>query len=281
MKRLIAVSGGVDSVVLLDSVLRHGQDEVVVAHFDHGIRAESAADARFVAGLARRYKVPYFTRREELGTAASEDVARQRRYQFLFDAAARWGGRVTTAHHQDDVIETIALNLRRGTRWRGLAAMGDQRIERPLLEWTKQDIYDYALRHRLEWVEDATNQSSAYLRNQLRRQLHMKLTDQQRAALGRLWRQQWRLRQEIDKETLGLSSRLGSRYFWAHIPIEPARELLHREVQRLTGVSLLSAQLDRLLIAIKTGRAGTVWQPAANVRVKLSVKSVTIKRVTR
>lgn len=268
-------------MVLLDSVLRHGQDEVVVAHFDHGIRAESAADARFVVGLARRYNVPYVTRREELGPAASEDVARQRRYQFLFDAAARWGGRVTTAHHQDDVIETIALNLRRGTRWRGLAAMGDQRIERPLLEWTKQDIYDYALRHRLEWVEDATNRSDAYLRNQLRRQLHMKLTDQQRVALGQLWHQQWQLRREIDKETLRLSPHLSSRYFWAHIPIEPARELLHREVQRLTGVSLLSAQLDRLLIAIKIGRAGTVWQPAANVRVKLSVKSVTIKRVTR
>ena len=281
MRRLIAVSGGVDSVVLLDNILRHGQDEVVVAHFDHGIRAESAADARFVAGLARRYNVPYVTRREELGAAASEDVARQRRYQFLFDAAARWGGRVTTAHHQDDVIETIALNLRRGTRWRGLAAMGDQQIERPLLEWTKQDIYEYALRHRLEWVEDATNQSDAYLRNQLRRQLQVGLTDQQRAALGRLWRQQWRLRREIDKETLRLSPHLSSRYFWAHIPIEPARELLHREVQRLTGVSLLSAQLDRLLIAIKIGRAGTVWQPAAHVRVKLSVKSVTIKRVTR
>ena len=281
MKRLIAVSGGVDSVVLLDTILRHGQDEVAVAHFDHGIRTASEADARFVAGLACRYKVPYVTRREELGAAASEDMARQRRYQFLFDAAVRWGGRVTTAHHQDDVIETIALNLRRGTRWRGLAAMGDQRIERPLLEWTKRDIYDYALRYRLEWVEDATNQSNAYLRNQLRRQLQARLTDQQRAALGRLWRQQWRLRRAIDKETLRLSSRLGSRYFWAHIPVAPARELLHREVQRLTGVSLLSAQLDRLLIAIKTGRAGTVWQPAANVRVKLSVKSVTIKRVTR
>lgn len=268
-------------MVLLDNILRHGQDEVVVAHFDHGIRAESAADARFVAGLACRYNVPCVTRREELGPAASEDVARQRRYQFLFDAAARWGGRVTTAHHQDDVIETIALNLRRGTRWRGLAAMGDQRIERPLLEWTKRDIYDYALRHRLEWVEDATNQSDAYLRNQLRRQLQARLTDQQRAALGRLWHQQRQLCREIDQETLRLSPRLSSRYFWAHIPIEPARELLHREVQRLTGVSLLSAQLDRLLIAIKIGRAGTVWQPVAHVRVKLSVKSVTIKRVTR
>ena len=268
-------------MVLLDSVLRHGQDEVVVAHFDHGIRAESAADARFVVGLARRYNVPYVTRREELGVTASEDTARQRRYQFLFDAAARWGGRVTTAHHQDDVIETIALNLQRGTRWRGLAVMGDQRIERPLLEWTKHDIYDYALRHRLEWVEDATNQSDAYLRNQLRRQLQAKLTDEQRAILGQLWRQQRQLRQEIDQEIMRLSPRLSSRYFWAHIPIEPARELLHREVQCLTGVSLLSVQLDRLLIAIKTGRAGTVWQPAAHVRVKLSVKSVTIKRVTR
>lgn len=67
MKLIVAVSGGVDSVVLLDMLVRAGQDGLVVAHFDHGIRDDSAADARFVEGLAVSYGLSFEMRREELG----------------------------------------------------------------------------------------------------------------------------------------------------------------------------------------------------------------------
>ena len=148
MKRVVAVSGGVDSVVLLDMLAAEGVN-IVVAHFDHGIRPDSAADARFVKALAARYGVEYIGKREELGADASEELARERRYAFLHEVAQKHHAKLVTAHHLDDLIETIALNMRRGTRWQGLRAMSDERIERPLLKRTKSELIAYALETRL------------------------------------------------------------------------------------------------------------------------------------
>ena len=75
MKYVLAISGGVDSVVLLDMMSQLNKD-IVVAHFDHGIREDSAADARFVEALANRYGVEFIVERVELGVTASEDLAR-------------------------------------------------------------------------------------------------------------------------------------------------------------------------------------------------------------
>ena len=149
MRYVLAISGGVDSVVLLD-VMSRTEKDIVVAHFDHGIRQDSAADARFVEALAAKYRAQYIGQREELGADASEEQARERRYAFLNDIAADFGGTVATAHHQDDIVETVALNLRRGARWRGLAGMSDSRILRPLSSWTKQQVYEYAAKHNEE-----------------------------------------------------------------------------------------------------------------------------------
>ena len=174
MRYVLAISGGVDSVVLLD-VMSRTEKDIVVAHFDHGIRQDSAADARFVEALAAKYRAQYIGQREELGADASEEQARERRYAFLNDIAADFGGTVATAHHQDDIVETVALNLRRGARWRGLAGMSDSRILRPLSSWTKQQVYEYAAKHRLEWCEDETNSSEKYTRNILRRRIHQQI----------------------------------------------------------------------------------------------------------
>ncbi len=67
MKYLVAVSGGIDSVVLLDILVKDAQHELIVAHFDHGIREDSADDERFVRGLAAQYGLPFTSRRTELG----------------------------------------------------------------------------------------------------------------------------------------------------------------------------------------------------------------------
>jgi tRNA(Ile)-lysidine synthase len=82
MKYLVAVSGGIDSVVLLHKLVAAGEHELVVAHFDHGIREDSAEDARFVKGLAEHYGLPFVMKREELGKTAGEEQARTRRYAF-------------------------------------------------------------------------------------------------------------------------------------------------------------------------------------------------------
>lgn len=83
MKYVVAVSGGVDSVVLLDMLVKTGEHELVVAHFDHGIRNESTDDANFVAGLAAQYGLPFKVTQGHLGSAASEELARNKRYEFL------------------------------------------------------------------------------------------------------------------------------------------------------------------------------------------------------
>src|SRR5690606_41547248 len=110
-----AVSGGIDSVVLLDMLSHVPGLKLVVTHFDHGIRPDSAQDAVFVEELAAHYGLPFETKRVELGTKASEELARRHRYAFLRDVAARYNAKIITAHHADDVIETVAINHIRGT----------------------------------------------------------------------------------------------------------------------------------------------------------------------
>lgn len=278
MRYVLAISGGVDSVVLLD-VMSRTEKDIVVAHFDHGIRQDSAADARFVEALAAKYRAQYIGQREELGADASEEQARERRYAFLNDIAADFGGTVATAHHQDDIVETVALNLRRGARWRGLAGMSDSRILRPLSSWTKQQIYEYAAKHRLEWCEDETNNSEKYTRNILRRRIHQQISPEARSEIYELWRAQRKLRRTIEAELKRFDKQVLSRHFLIQIEENVALELLYYYILRHAGASLLTAQLERMLVAIKTGRPGTVWQLGSGAVMKLTARDVIIDEV--
>ena len=103
-KFIVAVSGGVDSVVLLDKLVKIGKSQLIVTHFDHGIRPDSADDAKFVAGLAKKYDLVFETGGLELGANASEDLARQKRYAFLRTIANKYDAQIVTAHHMDDFL---------------------------------------------------------------------------------------------------------------------------------------------------------------------------------
>ena len=180
-KYLVGVSGGVDSVVLLNllaSLYKSSLHEFVVAHFDHGIRPDSANDAKFVGELAKTYGLNYVTERSLLGTGASEEVARNARYEFLRRVRKQNNlDGIVTAHHQDDLIETIFLHIIRGTGRHGLDPMsrtGD--IVRPLLQTSKKDILEYAHKNNLVWHEDSTNTDESYARNALRQVLANKMT---------------------------------------------------------------------------------------------------------
>ena len=276
MNYVVAVSGGVDSVVLLDMLVREKKHDLTVAHFDHGIRDDSAADARFVEALAKSYDLPYVGRREELGKQASEDYARQRRYEFLRNVAKDKKATLVTAHHADDIIETIAINFSRGTGWRGLAVFGDDTIERPLLSKRKSELYDYALLHDLEWVEDSTNQTDTYLRNRIRRKAG-RLSSPARSQLLSLYDKQRLIAGEIDTECQRLLNQDNvktSRYFFTNIDHAAADELL----RAVTEGRLTRPQRERLLGAIKTAKAGALTQPGSGVTVHFTAREFIVAK---
>jgi tRNA(Ile)-lysidine synthetase-like protein len=269
MRYLVAVSGGIDSIVLLHKLVETGKHELVVAHFDHGIRTDSADDARFVEGLANLYQLPFVTKREDLGVGASEDQARIRRHAFLRSEAQKMEAVIVTAHHADDVIETIAINLTRGTGWRGLGIMNQPGIARPLLELSKQEIRDYALRHHLEWVEDSTNMSDNYLRNRLRLTIGRQLSLEKKHKVLHLWQTQLKLRYEIEREAQGfmVESQQYSRYFFCCIDAMNASELLRSIILQAGFSGPTRPQLERALLAIKVAKPGTTQEIGLGTRL--------------
>jgi tRNA(Ile)-lysidine synthase len=277
VRYLLAISGGIDSVVLLDMLVADGGHELVVAHFDHGIRDDSAADARFVEQLAKKYGLPFVTKREELGKKASEELARNRRYAFLREEAKKHHAQLVTAHHADDVIETVAINILRGTGWRGLAVLDAPDITRPLLHFSKQDIREYARVKRLEWVEDSTNNETQYLRNRIRRAVTSLLPVENKQSLLRLWQKQLVIKNSIERETnMLVRGAEHSRYFFTQIDPLVATELL-RMIVASEGVSVTRPQLERVLLAIKVARPGSSQDISEGVIITFTQRSFVVK----
>jgi tRNA(Ile)-lysidine synthase len=182
---VVAVSGGADSVALLD-FLATGSDlglRLVVAHLNHGLRgAEADADERFVRGLAERYGLPMATARADVRTLSRqrrlslEEAGREARYAFFEAVAGQYGAtRIALAHHRDDQAETVLMRLIRGAGVDGLSGMrprsGDGRYVRPLLSVTRRAIVGYLQKRGLAWREDASNEDQRFLRNRVRHEL--------------------------------------------------------------------------------------------------------------
>lgn len=273
----MAVSGGVDSVVLLDVLVKKGDAELVVAHFDHGMRPDSKLDAEFVRGLAKKYNLPFETKRENLGKNASEDTARRHRYKFLESVAKKYGGTIATAHHLDDVVETIAINLVRSTGWRGLAVLDSPDIYRPLLNKTKDDLIKYAQKNKLEWREDPTNVESTYLRNRLRKKL-ADYPSKKFKKIIELWKAQLELKKEIEKE-VALLAKPGadhySRHFFTMIDELAAVECL----RAVTEAKLTRPQMRACLVAIKTAKPATKFHAGAHVELEFSTRFFKVKMI--
>jgi tRNA(Ile)-lysidine synthase len=185
---LLAVSGGADSMVLLDLFLRlapANQWRLAIAHFNHQLRgSHSDADAEFVQRKASELGLPCQIGSASAAAAASargislEMAGRELRYQFLHDTAQSFrSDRVALAHHADDNVETFWLRLLRGESGPGLrgiqwqrAASGDLNIAfvRPLLNVPKEELLAYGRQNSIEFREDASNRDINFLRNRLR-----------------------------------------------------------------------------------------------------------------
>lgn len=189
---LLAVSGGPDSVCLLHLLVRlQGELNIQLhaAHLDHQLRgAEAAADARYVAQLARQLKVPATIERRDVKAYRArhhltlEEAAREVRYGFLAEVARSAGGDcVAVGHTRDDHIETVLMHLIRGTGTRGLRGLQPVSqwrgqddaltIIRPLLELSRRDTVEYCREYQLMPRIDTTNLSLSPLRNRVRLQL--------------------------------------------------------------------------------------------------------------
>ncbi|HUC96507.1 MAG TPA: tRNA lysidine(34) synthetase TilS [Candidatus Saccharimonadales bacterium] len=274
-KYVVAVSGGVDSVVLLDILVHQPETELIVAHFDHGIRDESHLDAVFVSELAKKYGLPFVSKREELGVSASEEKARDQRYAFLRSVAKERGAKLVTAHHADDVIESIAINLSRGTGWRGLAVL-DSDIVRPLTNMSKSETINYAKKHNLQWREDSTNSSDVYLRNRIRRKT-ADLDEDTKSQFLCLWVAQKSIKAEIEKEASKLIGEgpTYSRYFFSHLDDRIGSELLRYVVKwRLTRPQRVKA-----LHAIKTFLPGKTYLAGWGIEIHFTSRNFTVKLI--
>jgi tRNA(Ile)-lysidine synthase len=177
---VVAVSGGVDSVVLLKVLHRLAPGlsiELAVAHLDHGLRPESSEDATFVERLARELGVPCVRARADLldgeGTCKGnlEEAARVARYAFLERVATQLDARrIAVGHTLDDRAETVLFHLARGAGLDGLASPPAVRgrIVRPLIETSRDEVLAFARREGVSWREDATNQDESLSRNRIR-----------------------------------------------------------------------------------------------------------------
>ncbi len=175
---VVAVSGGIDSVILLNALVKltgRLKYKIFVAHINHGVRAKDAdGDEAFVIEMANRLGVPVITKKFKIPKLkVSENALRERRYEILFDVKHQMGASVIiTAHHRDDLIETRLMRLLHGTGIHGLKAMtiiSPEGLLRPFLTLTRRDIEIYAKKLGLRWRNDATNSDTTKFRNWIRR----------------------------------------------------------------------------------------------------------------
>jgi tRNA(Ile)-lysidine synthetase-like protein len=276
-KYLVAVSGGVDSVALLHLLLKSKDVELVVAHYDHGIRVDSYLDRELVEATAEGYDLPFVTEQGKLGVEASEAVARTARYHFLFSQAKMLGCEaVITAHHQDDLLETALLNLIRGTGRKGLASLrSTNQIVRPLLHVTKTELTAYAKSNKLVWREDSTNQDPKYARNRVRQSLMPPLNERvgARDYLLALIENTDRLNKQIDTSIARLFNEVGegvgvSRRAFVALPYSVAAELTAFWLRK-NELEFDKKTIRRIVLGVQQLTTGKYIEVSKDVKIKI------------
>ena len=177
---VLALSGGIDSMVLANLLLKVKVD-FVVAHCNFHLRGEeSDGDERFVREFAERNGIQCFVKHFDTEQYAAEQgisiemAARDLRYSWFEELRQQLGyDKIAVAHHADDQAETFFINLLRGAGLRGLKGMQPQNgvVIRPLLWASREQIHQYAVENNIAWREDHTNAETIYLRNKIRNQL--------------------------------------------------------------------------------------------------------------
>ncbi|MGX6970403.1 tRNA lysidine(34) synthetase TilS [Vagococcus bubulae] len=178
---VVGVSGGVDSMVLLHllcQIPKNKRPVIYVAHVNHQLRAESEEEQLFVESYAQTYQIPCFVGIWDEGKTVDTNVeqqARTFRYAFFDKVMQETNSTyLLTAHHKDDAVETILMRWIQGSQLRKLVgiektrSLGANKVIRPLLSFSKKELYAYAKEENIPYHEDSSNFSDNYLRNRIR-----------------------------------------------------------------------------------------------------------------
>lgn len=285
-KYILAVSGGVDSIVLFDLLTKQNSDiELIIAHYDHGIREDSVKDAKLVEKLAKKTDLKFEIEQGKLGSQVSEAEARDKRYDFLNRIKDKYQAKaIITAHHQDDLIETSIINIIRGTGRRGLTSLKSRKdIIRPLLPYPKSVLIKYATVNKLKWQEDSTNLDKKYLRNQVRLEIIPKMDDSFRIQWLNILAKAEEINNQIDKELNRLLYRglhknqlVLNRNWFIMLPHDIAKEVVIELLVKAGSKEIDKKTIERLAVQIKTLPAGKTIQ-AVGIDVLLTKRSARFK----
>lgn len=253
-------------MVLLD--LFKDDENILVAHFNHGTRKSADNDETFVQKRCEELGVKIIVGKSELGPNVSEEKAREARYKFLFKVredvlrqSPNEEVKIFTAHHLDDLVESVFINLIRGTSWRGLTPFSTENVVRPfllddvLMPESKADILVYAARNKIVFREDPTNSSDKYLRNRIREivstidpEEHFKLNQK----IKTLYFSQQKKRTEIEEILDSMMPENGvlKREWFSDLDDKVSIEILRFALEK-NEIKLTGPQLNDFLFAIR------------------------------
>jgi len=226
---LLAISGGIDSMVMLELFLRTGYN-IGVAHCNFTLRGEdSDTDEALVDKIAAKHDLPFYSRRFDTSSHAIENkvsvqmAARELRYAFFDELCTQHGyDHLATAHHLDDQIETFFINLARGTGIAGLHGipLRNEKIVRPMMFAYRRDLEEYQKENKVEFREDDSNRELKYMRNKIRHEIIPLFTELNPSFRGEMTNTMKRLSgtEQIYKQVIELAiretvSQDGGRYY--------------------------------------------------------------------
>ena len=287
---LVAVSGGPDSVALLDLLVRtrdHHKLDLVVVHADHGIHPESAEVARRVEQLAGAYGLRVVTGQLHLGAGyvyPTETAARTARHGWLRQVAAREGAKVVfLAHHADDQAETVLLRELKGSGVAGLRGMDLRRgfLVRPLLGVPRALLRDYLAEQGIAFWEDPANADMRHLRSWLRVEIlprlrervpaidrHLRRTARDSARNADAWSALLRQLPELEYREDGNGPSIASAALATYEP--PLAEMIVRTLARLAGGVVGPRAARRVAQLVRGGVSGKYAQLGAGWVAELS-----------
>ncbi|PSR56676.1 tRNA lysidine(34) synthetase TilS [Adhaeribacter arboris] len=282
-KIIAAVSGGIDSVVLCD-ILSELKVNFAIAHCNFGLRAEeSDADELFVRKLAKKYNVPFFSEQFNTKAFATQEkistqmAARTLRYNWFEKLRQQHSyDLIAVAHHQNDSVETILLNLTRGTGLPGLHGIAPKNgsLIRPLLCLQKDDIYDYVTAQQLIWREDSSNETTLYQRNKIRhevipvlKQLNPNLEHTMQQTAAKINAAEIIVRDHVQKiREQALRSENGISYL--NIAALPDTEALPLILFELLQPYAFTFEVTQMIIPALNGESGKIFSSATHTLVK-------------